>query len=47
MSPAEEDVFRFVLATGRYAEFARHVSGYAFDEALAMLERAVKEKGLL
>ncbi len=43
----EEDVFRFVFASGEYAEFAGHVSGYVFDDALAMLERAAREKGLL
>ncbi len=44
---AEGDVFRFVFDAEGYAAFAGHVSAYAFDEALTLLDRAAKEKGLL
>ncbi len=43
----QEDVFRFLLTPAEQAAFAGHVGGYAFDEALAVLEEAAKAKGLL
>ena len=44
---AREEVFRFLLGAEQQAAFAGHVGGYAFDEALALLEQAAKDKGVL
>jgi hypothetical protein len=44
---ANRDVFRALLPGDSYARFEQSVNGFAFAEALAQLEPAAKEKGLL
>ncbi|HEX5217968.1 MAG TPA: response regulator [Verrucomicrobiae bacterium] len=41
------EVFRALLADGKFASFEQHIGGFAFADALALLEPAAKEKGLL
>lgn len=40
------EVFRALLADGKFASFEQHIGGFAFADALALLEPAAKEKGL-
>lgn len=44
---AYRDVFQAVLSAEGLASFEQRVSGFAFAEALALLEPAAKAKGLL
>jgi hypothetical protein len=44
---ANRDVFRALLPGETFAAFERHLGGFAFAEALAQLQPAAKEKGLL
>jgi CheY-like chemotaxis protein len=44
---ANREVFRSLLSEDKFASFEQHISGFAFAEALALLEPAAKEKGLL
>jgi HPt (histidine-containing phosphotransfer) domain-containing protein len=44
---ANRDVFQTLLPGDQFASFEQHVSGFAFAEALALLEPIAKEKGLL
>jgi len=44
---ANQDVFRTLLPAEAFAAFEQQVSGFAFADALAGLQHAVQEKGLL
>jgi len=44
---ANRDVFRSLLPGDTFAAFAEHVGGFAFDKALALLEPAAKEQGII
>jgi hypothetical protein len=44
---AHRDIFRALLPKETFADFEQHVSGFAFADALALLEPRAKEKGVL
>ena len=44
---AHGDVFRTLFPAEQYARFEQQIGSFAFAEALAQLEPAAKEKGLL
>jgi HPt (histidine-containing phosphotransfer) domain-containing protein len=44
---ANRDIFRVLLPGDSYTRFEQSVNGFAFAEALAQLQPAAKEKGLL
>ncbi len=44
---AQAEVFRFLLPPDAHAAFTKHVEGYAFDDALTVLEEAAKARGFL
>jgi two-component system sensor histidine kinase/response regulator len=44
---ASREAFRALLPADKFASFEQHVTGFAFADALALLEPAAKEKGLI
>ena len=40
------NLFRSILSADTFSSFEQQVGSFAFSEALALLESAVKEKGL-
>lgn len=44
---SNRDLFRALLPGEKYANFEQHLGGFAFAEALALLEPVAKEKGFL
>jgi two-component system sensor histidine kinase/response regulator len=44
---ANREVFRVILSGEKFSSFEQQVGGFAFSEALALLEPAAQEKGLL
>jgi hypothetical protein len=44
---ANREVFRALFPGEKFATFEQHVSGFAFADALALLEPTAKEKGLV
>ncbi|HMP84134.1 MAG TPA: response regulator, partial [Verrucomicrobiota bacterium] len=44
---ANREVFRSLMPVDKFSSLEQHIGGFAFGEALALLEPAAKEKGLL